>query len=98
MSAVLEWPTPTNVHEVRNFHEFASFYRRFIHNFSGIMVPITECTKARPFSWTRAVDKAFQLVKKRLTEDLILKLLNFKLPFEVACDASHVGIGGVLSQ
>jgi hypothetical protein len=62
------------------------------------MAPITECTKKGAFLWTTAAAKAFHNIKQLLTEAPILHFPNFKLPFEVACDASHVGIGGVISQ
>jgi hypothetical protein len=45
-----------------------------------------------------AAQQAFEVIKSKLTETPVLKLLDFAQPFEVACDASHVGIGVVLSK
>ncbi|GKE30137.1 putative nucleotidyltransferase, ribonuclease H [Tanacetum coccineum] len=40
VAAVQEWPTPTTITEVRSFHGFASFYRRFIPHFNSSKVAI----------------------------------------------------------
>nr|GEV45235.1 reverse transcriptase domain-containing protein [Tanacetum cinerariifolium] len=42
--------------------------------------------------------KAFQTLKKKLTEASILITLNWDLPFEIMCDASDFAIGAVLGQ
>jgi hypothetical protein len=100
VKAIKEWPSPRSMFEVRSLHGLASLYRKFIRNFSGICAPMMDRVKKRHkyFKWTEEVERSFNILKEKITEQPILVLPNFGKTFQVRCDASEVAIGAVLSQ
>jgi hypothetical protein len=96
---VLEWKPPTTVSEVRSFLLLAGYYRWFISNFSKIMKPITELLKkGNKYLWSEACDEAFKHLKRLLTTSPVLAQPDTTKLFDVNCDASGTGVGGVLMQ
>ena len=99
VEAIQSWPTPNSVTQVRSFLGLAGFYRRFVKDFSTIAAPLNELTKKNvPFVWSDAQEEAFTILKDKLTHAPLLQLPDFNKMFELECDASGIGLGGVLLQ
>lgn len=100
VASILIWPSPSNMFEVRSFHGLASFYRKFIGNSSLYFVPILGTIKGGQkynFVWTKEDKEAFQILKKKVEEKLVLIVPNFQKVFTLKCDASDVAVGEILS-
>ena len=99
IKAIMEWPRPTNVPEVRSFMGLAGYYRRFVQDFSRVALPITRLVKkSTKFVWSDECEAAFQELKKRLTSAPVLTLPSDNESFVIYSDASKHGLGCVLMQ
>jgi hypothetical protein len=99
VKVIKDWSTPTNVSQVQSFYSLARFYWRFVQDFSTIAAPLNNLTKKDvPFQCGDEQDQAFEELKRKLYESPLLQLLDFGKTFEIECDASGIGIGGVLLQ
>ncbi|KAJ0556907.1 putative nucleotidyltransferase, Ribonuclease H [Helianthus annuus] len=99
IEAITKWKTPESPTEVRSFLGLTGYYRRFIRDFSRIVIPLTKLTyKSIKFEWGPKQEEAFRILKQRLTNTPILALLEGTEDFVVYCDASKLGYGCVLMQ
>ncbi|GJX81400.1 reverse transcriptase domain-containing protein [Tanacetum coccineum] len=99
INVISKLPPPTNIKGVRSFLGHAGFYRRFIKDFSKIARPITKLLeKDTPFEFDDECQKAFELLKEKLTCAPVIVSPNWNLPFELMCDASDFAVGAVLGQ
>ncbi|XP_058008301.1 uncharacterized protein LOC110662402 [Hevea brasiliensis] len=99
VKAIRDWPTPKNASKFRSFHGLASFYRRFVPNFSSMAAPLNELVKKNmTFVWGKEHEQAFAMLEEKLCFAPLLILPNFDKTFESECDASGVGMGSVLMQ
>jgi hypothetical protein len=83
VKAMKEWSSPKSVFELRSFHGLASFYRKFIRDFSGIFAPMIDTMKNKHkyFKWTEEDERIFNILKEKITEQPILVLPNFEKTF-----------------
>jgi hypothetical protein len=96
---VRDFPRPMNIRQLRGFLGLASYYRKFIANFSTIAKPLNQLLEKQvPFEWTEIQEKSFQMLKRYLITAPILRYPNFNQPFYLHTDASGTGLGAVLAQ
>nr|GEW41973.1 hypothetical protein [Tanacetum cinerariifolium] len=83
----------------QSFLGHASFYQRFIKDFSKIARPMTRLLENdTPFLFSKEFVEFFQTLKRKLTKAPILIAPDWDMPFELMYDASNFAIGAVLGQ
>ena len=99
VAAIALFPPPTDRKSLMRFLGMAGFFRRFCQNFADVVAPLTNLLKKEvKFIWTPVEQEAFEMVKLKLTCEPVLKAPDFSKPFQLAVDASAIGMGAVLMQ
>ena len=109
IEAVIKWPRPKTVHDVRSFLGFVGYYRRFIKGFSALSRPLYDLTKGleshskklakRTYvEWTEKEEQAFLALKEACTSAPVLGYPDYSIPFILHTDSSTDGLGAVLYQ
>lgn len=99
IAGVQDFPTPQSIKDVQRFLGLAGWYHRFIPNFSAKAAPLHALKqKKASWIWTEQCQRAFEIIKRDLTQTPVLTPPNFNKTFKVQTDASEIGLGAVLTQ
>lgn len=99
IEAVKQFPTPQDIKTLRSFLGLASYYRKFVPDFTKVAGPLHALTrKDVPFLWTPSYQESFCELKRLLTNSSLLVFPDFTKPCVLETDASGAGLGTVLAQ
>ena len=99
MKGVLEWPTSKCVKDVQKFLRLANYYCKFIQGFASIARPLHDIVKKnRKWEWTEKQKRAFEELKKKFMQELVLAAPDLDKKIRMEVDVSDYTTGGVLSM
>ena len=97
--AISNIKTPTTTKEVRSFVGMINYYRDMWIRRSEILSPLTKlCSTGIKFHWKPEQQIAFKLIKKLVSQEVLLAYPDFNELFEIHTDASAYQLDSVISQ
>ena len=102
VKAIVDFPAPKNVTDVRSFMGLVNQLGAFLPDLSQMAIPIQELTKKNvPFLWTVEQEAAFQQLKRIITSNLVVQPFHMdssRFKTVLYTDASTLGLGYLLVQ
>ncbi|MBW0562373.1 hypothetical protein O181_102088 [Austropuccinia psidii MF-1] len=99
VAAVLLKPIPQNKKEMMSFLGFSSYYRQHLKDFAILAKSLYRiCDQQTVFEMTQERIKAYEKIKKALTEAPLLLMPDWSIPFKLYIDACGDGLGAALHQ
>lgn len=98
IQAIIDWPTPQSLKDLRAFLDLTGFYWKFVKGYAAIATPLTHLLCQDAFQWIPKSQDAFDKLKHAMTAAPMLALPEFSLPFALETDASGTAMGAVLQQ
>ena len=105
IAAIINWPRPGNITQIRSFLRFCNYYRKFIRGYAQVAKPLYQLLtgenakkKTNIVEWTEQCEQAFSKLKDICSDTPILAYADYSKCFKVHANASEQGLGMVLYQ
>ena len=99
IKTIISAPAPTNASEVRSFLGMTQYVSRFIPNYATTTEPLRNLTKKETdWKWTEQEIKAFEDLKRALSDTPVMSYFDQRQETTILVDASPVGVGAILTQ
>jgi hypothetical protein len=93
VKAVVNFPEPRNIKQLKRIIGLFNWLSKFIPNFSALISPLTKLLqKDQKFAWKIEQSTAFQNLKFHLVNSNAHSFPRFDLPFTLSVDTSSQGI------
>lgn len=94
------WPLPEGGQGIASFLGLGTFLRDHVRHYADLTAPLEPLKKMKVIDWKSCphLEQQFYLVRRAFANAPFLKFPDFSKRFVGACDASHLGVGGVLYQ
>ncbi len=99
VDAVVHFPVPKTVTNIRSFLGLIGYYQNYVRGYSRLAAPLFELTKKDvAFVWNSDCHQAYEALNKTLVATPVLVRPDFRKPFCLDVDWSLKGVGAILFQ
>ena len=96
---IVQMPAPKDMIQLASFLGMCQYLSLYIPRLSDVTSTLRELNRKNvEFTWNTIYDRAFRQAKLHVENTVTLKYFNPQVPVVIECDASGVGVGGVLLQ
>ena len=102
VKAIIDFPKPATVKQLRRFLGMMNFYRRFIGEAARLQIPLNLLLKGRklksnsPIQWSAEADTAFRALKDALSNAALLTHPSDRANLAIIVDAFDFAIGATM--
>lgn len=98
-AAIMSFPVPRNIRQLRGFLGLINYFRRFISKYSEEVRPLCDLLKHKlKWTWSNEINECFERVKALFVETVMLHHPNTKETYYLQTDSSNLGVSGYVYQ